>query len=62
MTGAMNREFWTRGSFPEIGGSLARKLRFDILILSLEALLWQNALSGLRSVNLEVQILLQISW
>ena len=57
LTGAVNRDFSTCGSFSEIGGSLARKLCFGILMLSLqEAFLRQNALAGLRYVNLEVQI------
>ena len=56
VTGAAKRDFWTCGSLSEIGGSLARKLRFGILMLSLEALLRRNALSGLRHVNLEMQI------
>ena len=42
----MNRDFWTCGSVSEVGGSLARKLRFGILMLSLKALLRQNALTG----------------
>ena len=42
VTGAVNCELWTCGSFSEIGGRLARKLRFGILMLSLEALLRQN--------------------
>ena len=39
VTGAVNRDFWTRGSFSEINGCLARKLHVDILTLCLEALL-----------------------
>ena len=38
VTGAVNRDFSTCGPFSEVGGSLARKLRFGILMLSLEAL------------------------
>ena len=56
MTGVVNRDFWTCGSFSEIGGTLAQKLRFGILMLSLEALLGQNALAGLRHVNLEMRM------
>ena len=56
MTRAVNRHFWTRGLFSDTGGSLARKLRFGIWVLSLEAFLQRNTLAGLRRVNLEVQI------
>ena len=40
----------------KIWGNLARKLRFGIWMLSLEAFLRRNALAGLRHVNLEVHI------
>ena len=38
------------------GKSLERKLRFGILMLSLEVLLLRIALAGLHDVNLDVQI------
>ena len=56
MAGAVTRDFWTCGSFAEIGGSLKRKPRFGILVLSLEVLLLRIALAGLRGVNLDAQI------
>ena len=40
----------------KIWGSFARKLRFGIWVLSLEAFLRRNAMAGLRRVNLEVHI------
>ena len=49
VAGAVNHDLWTR-----IGGSLGRKLRLGIL--SLEVLLLQNALAGLRDVSLNVRI------
>ena len=41
---------------PEFWGSIARKLRFDVLNFSLEVLLLRRALGGLPNVNLDVQI------
>ena len=56
VTGAVNRDFSTCGSFSDIGGSLARKLRFGIWMLSLEAFLRRSAFTELPHVNLEVPI------
>ena len=42
VAGAVKRDFWICGSLSEIGGSLERKLRFGILMLSLEKLLLQR--------------------
>ena len=34
VAGAVNRDFWTCGSFSDVKGSLKRTLHFGILILS----------------------------
>ena len=55
VAGAVNRDFWTCGSFSEIGRSLERNLHFGILTSSLEMLLLQIALAWLRGVSLSLR-------
>ena len=57
VAGVVNRNFWTCGSFSEVGGSLERKLPFGVLMLSGSALAANRLGRAVRCESSSVAIL-----